>query len=137
MIRGLLLSIFLVLASFAAAAATAQETEIQALIARVAQARGVVFIRNGSEYAAAKAAAHLRRKLAAADGRIRTAEAFIDLIGTRSSVTGVAYRVRLPDGREEESAVWLRQLLQEVRAQRLSTPPPAAGGAPSPAPAER
>ena len=95
--------------------------EIDALIARVALARGVVFIRNGSEHTAAEAAAHLQRKRAAAGSRIHTAEDFIDAVGTRSSITGIAYRVRLPDGRTLDSATWLRGLLREVRGQQAAT----------------
>jgi uncharacterized protein with von Willebrand factor type A (vWA) domain len=113
------------------------DAEIDALIARVGQARHVEFIRNGSAHTAAEAAAHLQRKRVAAGGRFASAEQFIDLVGTRSSLTGRAYRVRMADGRELDSAPWLRQLLREVRAARLSTPPPAAAVAPSPAPAGR
>ncbi|MCI4567595.1 DUF5329 domain-containing protein [Lysobacter sp. CFH 32150] len=100
------------------AAPSSPATEIELLIARVEQARGVVFIRNGREYSADEAATHLRRKLKAARGRIRTPEQFIEHLGTRSSVTGKPYRVRLPDGRSLDSAAWLRQLLRDVRAQR-------------------
>ena len=39
---------------------------IDALIDRVAKAKGVVFIRNGSDYTAAQAAEHLQRKRKAA-----------------------------------------------------------------------
>ncbi len=117
---------FLLLAPMlASATSTAQSPDIDALIARVAQTRGVVFIRNGSEHTPAEAAAHLQRKLAAARDRITTAEQFIDVLATRSSFTGIAYRVRFADGREVESAVWLRQLLREIRAGRIATPPPA------------
>lgn len=103
---------------FPATAASPPEQEIDALIARVEHARGVVFIRNGREYSASEAAAHLRRKLKAARGHIRTPEAFIEHLGTRSSITGKPYRVRLPDGRTLDSAAWLRQLLRELRSQR-------------------
>ena len=114
-----LVFVFLLLAPMLAlAAANKQSPDIDALIARVAQARGVVFIRNGSDHTAAEAAAHLHRKLAAAHGRITTAEQFIDVLATRSSWTGITYRVRFADGREVESAVWLRQLLREIRAGR-------------------
>jgi hypothetical protein len=89
--------------------------EIERLIARVQAARGVIFIRNGREYTASEAAAHLRRKWKAADGRIQTAEQFIDLLGSRSSMSGRVYRVRFSDGRELDSAVWLRGLLRELR----------------------
>ena len=92
--------------------------EIEALIQRVAAAKGVIFLRNGSEYSAADAATHLRRKLRAADGQIRTPEQFIDQLGARSSMTGRPYRVRLPDGREMDSATWLTGLLRDVRAGR-------------------
>ncbi len=108
----------------ASAAGATPSPDISALIARVAQTRDVVFIRNGSNHTAAEAAAHLQRKLGAAHGRITTAEQFIDVLGTRSSWTGIAYRVRFADGREVESAVWLRQLLREIRAGRSTAPAP-------------
>lgn len=122
---------------FVLAGSAPPNPEIGALIARVEQARGVVFIRNGSEHSASEAAAHLRRKLRAAHGRITTPEQFIDNVGTRSSMTRIAYRVRLADGREVDSASWLRGLLREVRANRISTPAPAASAAPAPVPARR
>lgn len=123
--RLLLAFAVLLLAPALAIAAKPSNSEIDAVIARVAQAHGVVFIRNGSEHSASEAAAHLQLKLAAAHGRINTAEQFIDLLGTRSSLTGIAYRVRFADGREIDSAVWFRQLLREIRSNRVGTPPPA------------
>jgi hypothetical protein len=132
--RRLLLLLVLLLAPMLAMATQAPaHPEIDALIARVAQARGVVFIRNGSEHSASEAAAHLQRKLDAAHGRITTAEQFIDVLGTRSSMTGIAYRVRFADGHVVESAVWLQQLLHELRSQqapRIKALPPAAKVAP-------
>jgi hypothetical protein len=127
----LLLAVLLLAPVPCLVSATGRNPEIEALIEQVAQAQDIVFIRNGSAHSAAEAAAHLRRKLAAADGRITTAEQFIDVLGTRSSMTGKAYRVRLADGREIDSATWLRQLLRELRARtpRVSTPPPAAARA--------
>ena len=92
--------------------------EIDALIDRVAKAKGVIFIRNGTEHTAAQAAEHLQRKRKAAGKRIATPEQFIDKLGTRSSMTGKAYRVRLPDGMEIDSAVWLNGLLRDIRAGR-------------------
>ena len=52
---------------------------LEALIQRVATARGVTFIRNGSEYTAADAATHLRRKLRAADGKITTFKTTVNI----------------------------------------------------------
>ena len=141
--RRLLLLLVLLLAPILATATQASaHPEIDALIARVAQARGVVFIRNGSDHSAGEAAAHLQRKLGAAHGRITTAEQFIDVLGTRSSFTGIVYRVRFADGHVVDSAVWLRQLLRELRltkagASHVSTPPPAVKAVPLPARAKR
>lgn len=134
--------IFFVIATLLAlvpgiALAARPSPDIDALIARVEQARGVVFIRNGSEHSSAEAAAHLRRKLRAARGRIVTAEQLIDRLGTRSSWSGIAYRVRFADGRQLDSATWLRGLLREIRAGRVSTPRPSAAVAPSPSRAGR
>ena len=135
--RHWLLACFLLMPLPGMAAPASQSAEIDALIARVAQAREVVFIRNGSTHTAVEAAAHLQRKLRAAHGRIATAEQFIDVLGTRSSMTGRAYRVRFADGREIDSAVWLRQLLHELRAGRLKAAPPLRPAATSPSPATR
>jgi len=99
-----------------ATAARTPAAEIDALIDRVAHAKGVVFIRNGSDHTAAEAAAHLQRKRAAAGDKVRTPEQFIDVLGSRSSMTGTPYRVRLPDGREIDSAVWLTGLLRDLRS---------------------
>jgi hypothetical protein len=136
-LRRLLLVLAALLALSPLAAIAATNPEIEALIVRVEHAQGVVFIRNGSEHSAVEAAAHLRRKLAAAHGRITTAEQFIDHVSTRSSMTGIAYRVRFADGREIDSATWLRQLLRELRAERVRSPRPAASAVPAPAPARR
>lgn len=110
------ISALAVLSAFAAQRTPAQEIEL--LIQRVAASKGVTFIRNGSEHSAADAAQHLRRKLAASKGRITTPEQFIDKLGSKSSMTGRAYRVRLPDGREIDSATWLNGLLRDIRAKR-------------------
>ena len=100
------------------ASARTPAAEIDALIDRVAHAKGVTFIRNGSEHTAAQAAEHLQRKRKAAGKRITTSEQFIDKLGTRSSMTGKPYRVRLPDGTEIDSAVWFNSLLRDIRAGR-------------------
>lgn len=136
-LRHLLLVLSTLLALSPLAAFAASDPEIEALVARVEHAHGVVFIRNGSDHSAVEAASHLRRKFAAAHGRITTAEQLIDKLGTRSSMTGIAYRVRFGDGREIDSATWLRQLLRELRADRVRPPRPAASAVPAPAPAGR
>ncbi len=99
-------------------AARTPAAEIDALIDRVAKAKDIVFIRNGSEYTAAEAAEHLQRKRNAAGKRIATPEQFIDNLGARSSMSGKPYRVRLPGGKEIDSATWLHGLLRDIRAGR-------------------
>ena len=119
LLRGLaVLAIAAAIPAFAKTAPRTPAQEIEALIQRVAAARGITFIRNGSEYTAADAATHLRRKLRAADGNITTPEQFIDALGSRSSMSGRPYRVRLADGREMDSATWLNGLLRDLRAGR-------------------
>ncbi|BCT91895.1 hypothetical protein LYSHEL_09190 [Lysobacter helvus] len=120
LVRRRFVAAFLALATTVAFAAPARTPaqEIDALIQRVAAARGVAFIRNGSEYTAQDAAKHLRRKLGAANGKITTPEQFIAELGTKSSMSGKVYRVRLADGREMDSAVWLKGLLRDLRAGR-------------------
>src|SRR5687768_6763203 len=56
-----------------AAPAMTEAQKIEALIASIEQLQGAVFIRNGTEHDAAKAAAHLRRKLDYAGKKVKTA----------------------------------------------------------------
>ena len=91
-----------------------EAAKIEALIASVEQLRGAVFIRNGTEYDAAKAAAHLRRKLGYAGKRVKTADQFIQHLATGSSMTGKPYRIRFADGQSVESASYFREQLRKL-----------------------
>jgi hypothetical protein len=86
---------------------------IERLIDAVEKATDHRFIRNGVDYDANTAARFLRSKWAYAGDRIRTAEDFIREIGTQSSTTGSRYRVRGPDGREEDGAAFLSRRLAD------------------------
>jgi hypothetical protein len=90
--------------------------KIQALIHSVETLQGAVFIRNGSEYDGAKAAAHLRTKLDYAGKKVQTAEQFIDKLATGSSMTGQPYKIRFADGRTVESAVYFHEQLRKLEA---------------------
>jgi hypothetical protein len=72
----------------------------------------VVFLRNGSEYDARQAAEHLRLKLKRAGSRVRTAEEFIRLCASRSSISGEAYRLRFPDGRTIDAGQFFHERLE-------------------------
>ena len=107
---------FIVLLSLTAANAQVQvpkEAEkIQYLIRSVETLVGAKFLRNGDEYDGKSAADHLRLKLKAAGNRVKTADDFIKLCGSRSSLSGEAYRIRFADGTAMESEVFLRRKLK-------------------------
>lgn len=94
-----------------AARSDAEQKKIDYLIASIEALDGATFIRNGSEYSAAKAADHLRLKLRNAGDRLQTAEQFIDELGTKSSMSGEKYRIRFKDGRVVDSAQVFREKL--------------------------
>jgi hypothetical protein len=97
--------------SEAGASASDQHARIERLLAALHGA-SVTFIRNGTDYTAAEAAAHLRTKWEHAGNRIRTAEDLIDQLGTRSSTSGRPYRIRLADGTERDAGPWLHELVK-------------------------
>ncbi len=111
-----------------AAIPPAEQAYIDTLIREVAEAHGMVFIRNGLEYSSADAAEHLHNKLNYFRNEIHTADDFIRLCATKSEMTGLAYHVREPNGTVLESAVFLNARLAQLRQA-------SSAGAPAPAPA--
>src|SRR4030095_10306532 len=93
--RAALSSFALALFTWTAAAAPdpVEARKIEHLIAAVAQLGNAKFIRNGAAHDAGKAAEHLRLKLREAGERVVTAEDFILLCGSRSSVSGKPYEI--------------------------------------------
>src|SRR4249919_1231185 len=98
-----------------------EAAKIQALISSVEQLKGAVFIRNGVEYDGAKAAEHLRRKLGYAGKKVQTAEQFIDMLATGSSMSGRPYRIRFADGHSVESAAYFHEQLKRLEAPSTRT----------------
>lgn len=94
--------------------ALSNDQKIEALIASVAELRGAVFVRNGSEYDAKAAADHLRLKREKAGSRVKTPDDFIRLCGSLSSMTGRPYQIRYADGRVETSEAFLRARLAQL-----------------------
>lgn len=74
------------------------------------------FVRNGAEYPGSRARAHLEQKLnyLESKNRVKSAEDFIDLAATKSSLSGRAYEVRCPEG-VQPAGIWLHQELQRQR----------------------
>ena len=70
----------------------------------------------GGEYPGPQARAHLEKKLNYLEGKniVNSAEDFIDLVATKSSVSGRAYEVRCSEG-VEPASIWLKRELQRQR----------------------
>ena len=99
---------------------TEEAKKIELLLARLEAMQNVVFIRNGKEYSSNKAADHLRLKWKKAGSHIKAAEDFIEFCGSRSSISGKLYKIRFPDGRIENSAVVLKELLKKIERSKES-----------------
>jgi hypothetical protein len=103
----------------AAPTAPAVRAEIDQLLGRL-EASGCRFNRNGSWHPAAEAKSHLLRKLEYVEGRsgVASAEQFIALAASRSSVSGKPYLVECAPAQAVESAAWLTSQLREMRGGR-------------------
>lgn len=114
--------VLMTLLSFVVVCAYAQDfsetAKIQYLIASVEAMEGARFIRNGSEYDTRAASNHLRLKLKAAGDKVRTAEDFIKLCASKSSMTGEPYVIRLADGTTVKSEVFFRDKLKTLAADK-------------------
>ena len=81
------------------------------------EASGCEFNRNDRWYSGERARSHLEKKLAYVEksASVKTAEGFIFLAASKSSVTGLAYQVRCGGRAPVASAAWLLQQLDELR----------------------
>ncbi len=111
-----LLSWLFAAAGAAAPLAPAAKAEIDGLLSRL-EASQCQFNRNGSWHSAADAKSHLLNKLKYLEdrGAVQTAEQFIELAASKSSVSGDAYLVKCGGGAAVPSAVWLQSQLQLMR----------------------
>ena len=98
------------------AAVAAPVDEIESLLHFVGGLQGATFIRNGTAHAPAAAEAHLRLKWSNQKAQIKTAEDFIRLCATKSSMSGDIYLIRFADGHEEPAASLLTRQLAALRA---------------------
>lgn len=88
------------------------------LIASVEALEGATFIRNGNKYDARSASNHLRLKLKSAGDRVTTAEGFIRYCGSKSSMTGVPYLIKLADGTTVKAEAFFRKKLMTFTQDR-------------------
>ena len=120
----LLLSCLFAAAAAAAPLSPVAKAEIDALLSRL-EASGCQFNRNGTWYNAADAKAHLLVKLKYFEdrGAVQTAEQFIELAASSSSVTRQAYLVKCAGGAAIPSSAWLGSQLQLIRSAARPTTP--------------
>jgi hypothetical protein len=111
--------LLLCLAPAALAVPPEEDARIEALLLAVSRETDIVFIRNGKEYSAKQAAAHLRLKLDHARSRISTAEQFIDTVGSFSSISGSPYLIRKPGEKPRPAKDFLYELLWRTERREL------------------
>ena len=114
--KNIMVTAFVILALFSGALSAQDNIErkkIEFLISSVENLKGAKFIRNGAEYDGKEAAEHLRMKLQKAGGKVQTADDFIRLCASKSSITGKPYMIRLSDGKTIKSEEYFREKLKE------------------------
>jgi len=97
-----------------------EDARIEYLLTAVGSLQDAQFIRNGKPYDSKAAVDHLRTKLRAAGSRVQTAEDFIRVCASESSISGKPYEIRFADGTVLRAADFLRQKLLEFDALRGS-----------------
>ena len=113
----LLFGLSLPLTQVAQAATSApSQSEINSLL-QALQTSGCQFNRNGSWYTAAEARDHMSRKVEYIEnhGGFKSTETFIELVATKSSMSGQAYQVRCGQAPAMPSAQWMAQTLKNLR----------------------
>ena len=90
-----------------------EKKKIEYLISSVENLKDAKFIRNGTEYDGKEAAEHLRMKLQNVGDRVQTADDFIRLCASKSSISGKPYRIRTSDGKTMPSEQFFREKLKE------------------------
>ena len=96
-----------------------ETAKIQYLIASVEALEGARFIRNGREYDTRAASNHLRLKLKTLGDKVKTAEDFIHLCASKSSLSGEPYLIRLADGSTVKSEIFFKDKLKTFAANKL------------------
>ena len=93
-----------------------EKKKIDFLISSVDNLKEAKFIRNGTEHDGKEAAEHLRMKLQKAGDKVQTADDFIRLCGSRSTISGKPYLIRFSNGNTIKAEQYFRQLLKEYNA---------------------
>jgi len=113
----LLLAVIVSVSTAAAQLSAASRAEIDLLLSRL-EVSGCEFNRNGAWHTGADARAHLLRKLKYLEDRdaVHSAEQFIALAASASSMSGQPYLVRCAGAAPVPSREWLQSQLRSARA---------------------
>ena len=115
--KNIMVTAFVIMALFSGTVGAQDNIEkkkIDFLISSVENLKGAKFIRNGLEYNGQEAAKHLRMKLQSAVV-VQTADDFIRLCASKSSLSGKPYMIRLPDGKTIKSEEYFREKIKEYK----------------------
>ena len=93
-----------------------EQVRIDKLIRHVELQKGMVFIRNGTEYTCEQAAKFLRGKMESMGKEVGTAREFIERIASRSSMSGKPYQIRLADGTTVAAGTYLHEQLRRIES---------------------
>lgn len=99
-----------------------EQTKIDYLVGEVRKSPAI-FLRNGREYPAGRAASHLATKLKFAVKRVQTARDFVLGIASRSEETGKPYEIRWPNGKRQPLSEWLFEQLEYYEKEHLPKTP--------------
>jgi len=99
---------------FAGDVQAAQILEIQHLIKFVSES-GCTFIRNGNEHTPKDAVEHIKKKYEYYKDKIDSAEKFIELSATQSTLTKKKYMIKCPGEEVMENQKWLLKELNNLR----------------------
>ena len=110
-----------ILLAFAPSIARADQTatEIDYLLTTIGHS-DCVFVRNGKEYDAEDAEAHLRMNYKRGKRYAPTTEKFIERLASQSSMSKKPYFIECADDGRVPSGRWLTDLLQQYRSQNQS-----------------
>ena len=92
-----------------------EEAKIAQLIRTVREIPpGAKFIRNGKEHSSDEAADHLSAKYKRGKKYAMTAKFFIENIASKSSVTGIEYRIKFADGKIVATREFFTEELRKI-----------------------
>ena len=110
----LLIAALFVLSAVVAGDTDKTKAEIKFLIDHVKNS-SFIFIRNGKEHSAEDAYNHMMKKYKFFKDEIDTADKFIELTLTKSTMTGEHYKIKLPDSKVVLSQDYFLEKLKSFR----------------------